>query len=264
MVRGGCLALLSSINIDSGDAAPEVSLLVLLERIVPNKVVPDTAFPPFGIHVEVIEGILQLDAFVNLLECEPVRCGRQNFVDQDAVVLVWLLQLFLGIVLPAQFERRRLGFLAPLLLDSFFGVRGIALFSILLARFILALLRSIRGILRKGMLPRSTDLALDRRLARRLRRLVLFSELHGLLFPKSLFPLGHDAVLGRSSGTSFLGGVHQWYAGHVGEFWPWLRFHRLRLRPGFIVVIFFGLFLLNRFHDMIRRVGQKNIFVRRF
>ena len=264
MVRGGCLALLSSIDIDSGNATPEVSLLVFLERIVPNEVVPDTAFPPFGIHVEVVERIFQLNSFVDLLECEPVRRGRQNFVDQDAVVLVWLLQLFLGIILPAELERRRLGFLAPLLLDGLFGVRGVALFSVLLARFVLALLGSIRGILRKRMLPRPTDLAFDWRLSKRLRRLVLFGKLHGLLFPKPLFSLRHDAVLGGPSRTSFLGRIHKWYAGHVGELWPRLRFHRLRLRAAVTLVIFFNIFLLDRFHDMVRCVGQEDIFVWRF
>jgi hypothetical protein len=104
-----------------------VSLLVLFEGVITNEVVPDAALPPLGVDGEVVEGVLHLDPFVDLFQGQTVGRGRQDLVDEHAVVLGRLLQLFLGVVVPVQLEGWRLGLLPPSLLDSLFQVGALAL-----------------------------------------------------------------------------------------------------------------------------------------
>jgi hypothetical protein len=58
--------------------------------------------------MEVKPRISQANPFVNLLEGKPIRpscCER--LVDEHAVILVWFLELFLGIICHVEFQRGR-------------------------------------------------------------------------------------------------------------------------------------------------------------
>jgi hypothetical protein len=50
-------------------------LLVLLERVVADEVVPHAALPTLGVDREVKERILHLDPFVDLLQGQTVGSG---------------------------------------------------------------------------------------------------------------------------------------------------------------------------------------------
>lgn len=65
-----------------------------------------TAFPAFGFGMKVEPGIALTDPLVNLLECKTIWSGcGESLVNEHAVVLVGLCELFLGVVLDLELER---------------------------------------------------------------------------------------------------------------------------------------------------------------
>lgn len=109
-----------------------MGFLVLLEGNIANKIVPNTALPALGVYCEIVEGILHLDALVDLLESQPIGWGcGQDLVDENAVILVGLLQLLLCVICPVQLQRRRLGLFAPSLLERLFRLRHLAFLAVL-------------------------------------------------------------------------------------------------------------------------------------
>jgi hypothetical protein len=207
-------ALLACVDIYAWDAAPEMRLLVFLEGVIADEVVADATLPALGVDGEVVEGILHLDPLVDLLEGQAVGRSSQDLVDQHAVVLGRLLQLFLCIVVPVQLQGRRLGLLPSPLLDGLLDIRDLALLAVLgLSGLVLALLGPVGCILRERVLPRPADLPLDGRLTRRRLRHVFLGELHRCLLPQPLLSLGHDAVLWRAARAAFLG----YYGLQAGE-----------------------------------------------